>query len=79
MEKFVLHEFQNPLRLLFEFDITNQNYPRLYLRYLLSNPGKIINPISRVVVIYNFSETHYFTDHEKNNWENPFCNMRNLF
>ena len=30
MEKFVLHAFQNPLRLLFEFDITNQNYPRLH-------------------------------------------------
>ena len=30
MEKFVLHAFQNPLRLLFESDITNQNYPRLH-------------------------------------------------
>ena len=29
MEKFVLHAFQNPLRLLYAFDITNQNYPRL--------------------------------------------------
>ena len=79
MEKFVLHAFQNPLRLLFEFDITNQNYPRLHLRYLLlSNPGLGMGKLliqSRVVVIYNFSETHYFTDHEKN----PFCNMRNLF
>ena len=40
MENSELHAFQNPLRLLFEFDITNQNYPRLHLRYLLlSNPG----------------------------------------
>ena len=30
MEKFVLHAFHNPLRLLFEFDIKNQNYPRLH-------------------------------------------------
>ena len=30
MEKFVLHAFQNPLRLFFEFDIKNQNYPRLH-------------------------------------------------
>ena len=30
MEKSELHAFQNPLRLLFEFDITNQNYPRLH-------------------------------------------------
>ena len=30
MEKFVLHALQNPLRLLFEFDITNQTYPRLH-------------------------------------------------
>ena len=30
MEKFVLHAFQNTLRLLFEVDITNQNYPRLH-------------------------------------------------
>ena len=26
MEKFVLDAFQNPLRLLFEFNIINQNY-----------------------------------------------------
>ena len=30
MENFVLHGFQNPLRLLFEFDITNQNYSILH-------------------------------------------------
>ena len=29
MKKIVLHAFQNSLGLLFEFDITNQNYPRL--------------------------------------------------
>ena len=27
MENSELHALQNPLRLLFEFDITNQNYP----------------------------------------------------
>ena len=26
-----------------------------------------------------FSETHHFTDHAKNNWENPFCNIRTLW
>ena len=30
MEKFLLHAFQNPLRLLFEFDITNQNDLKLH-------------------------------------------------
>ena len=30
MENSELHAFQNPLRLLFEFDITNQNYPILH-------------------------------------------------
>ena len=29
-------------------------------------------------LFYNFSEAHHFTDHAKNNWENPFCNMQNL-
>ena len=32
MEKFVLHAFQNPLRLLFESDITNQNVILDYIR-----------------------------------------------
>ena len=27
---------------------------------------------------HNFSETRHFTDHVKDNWENPFCNMRTL-
>ena len=30
-------------------------------------------------LFHNFSETHHFTDHAKNKWENPFCNMRNLW
>ena len=30
MEKFLLHAFQNPLRLLFEFDIANQNDLKLH-------------------------------------------------
>ena len=30
-------------------------------------------------LFHNFSETHHFTDHAKNNWENPFWNMRNLW
>ena len=27
-------------------------------------------------LFHNFSETHHFTDHTKNNWENPFFNRR---
>ena len=27
-------------------------------------------------LFHNFSKTHHFTDHTKNNWENPFFNRR---
>ena len=33
MEKFMSHAFQNLLRLLFESELKNQNYPRLHLTY----------------------------------------------
>ena len=29
-------------------------------------------------LFHNFSETHHFTDHLKDNWKNAFCNMRTL-
>ena len=29
-------------------------------------------------LFHNFSETRHFTDHVKDNWENPFCNMGTL-
>ena len=29
-------------------------------------------------LVNNFSETHHFTDHVKDNWENPFSNVRTL-
>ena len=30
-------------------------------------------------LFHNFSETHHFTDHAKNNCEKSLCNMRNLW
>ena len=30
-------------------------------------------------LFHNFRETHHFTDHAKNNRENPFCNMQTLW
>ena len=40
---------------------------------LYLNKGKLLIQ-SLEWLFHNFSETHHFTDHAKNNWENPFCN-----
>ena len=42
------------------------------------NEGKLLIQSLRWL-FHNFSEAHHFTDHAKNNWKNPFCNMQKLW